>query len=428
MVASTDIKFYVHTNTNAPQLTNDYGCMIAVLDACLINGMSVQTVASLTASGAIATATFNSAHQYKQYQVIEISGADQAEYNVQARILTVPNANSITFELLAAPVVTTATGTMTCKLPPLGWEKPFGNTGGKAAYRSSNLLLPSRPFLRVVDELDPAYNASYAKYAKVGIVEDMTDINTMLGVQAPFDAANPDKNWVASGSGASVINGWAKWYYAREVQSGINTNKFDTSAPSQGGRDWLLIGSGDCFYIVNSVTPTAAAPSLYGFGAFKSLFEVDNASNFLACSGYYASANTSSDPMGYTGLQGTTTSNSATTNLFLQRKYNGSPEPSTARTAGLGQMNTSFYSGSSDYLSVYDGNFVFSPVFIADQVATTGNQLMMRGKVPMLHWLYNNKPYADFTMFTKNGEIYIAKNIVTSGSTTGQIIFHTGSL
>src|SRR5690606_11089902 len=104
----------------------------------------------------------------------------QSEFNGEHRVLTVPNAQSITFELAAAPSTTTATGTITASLPPLGWEKPFSSTsgtgGGKAAYRSTNLLSPSRPFLRVVDELDPAYTATYAKYAKVGIVEDMTDI------------------------------------------------------------------------------------------------------------------------------------------------------------------------------------------------------------------------------------------------------------
>src|SRR5690606_32163419 len=105
-------------------------------------------------------------------------------------------------ELAESPSTTTATGTIIASLPPLGWEKPFSSSnpnGGKAAYRSLNLLLPSRPFLRVADELDPAYTATYAKYAKVGIVEDMSDIDTMLGVQAPYDSALPNKNWNGTG-------------------------------------------------------------------------------------------------------------------------------------------------------------------------------------------------------------------------------------
>ena len=204
MVASTDIKFYVHTNTGAPELNNQFGCMLNVLDACLVNGFGSQTVSALTASGTTVTADFGTAHNFKQYQVINISGANQTEFNGEHRILSVTT-NTITFEIEANASVTTATGTITCNLPPLGWEKPFSSahssgTGGKGAYRSTNLLLPSRPFLRVVDELDPAYTETYAKYAKVGIVEDMTDIDTMLGVQAPYDSASPDKNWVGTGS------------------------------------------------------------------------------------------------------------------------------------------------------------------------------------------------------------------------------------
>jgi len=61
MVAKTDIKFYVHTNNSAPQLNNNFGCMLNVLDAALINGIQVGTVSSLTASGKIVTALFGSA-------------------------------------------------------------------------------------------------------------------------------------------------------------------------------------------------------------------------------------------------------------------------------------------------------------------------------------------------------------------------------
>ncbi|MEG2267534.1 MAG: hypothetical protein RSC68_24800 [Acinetobacter sp.] len=219
MVAKTDIKFYVHTNNNALQLTNNFGCMLSVLDACLVNGIQLGAISSLSATGSIITVTFGTAHNLMQYQVIKIAGANQSEFNGEHRILTVPNSTTVTFSLAVAPSVTTATGTINCSLPPLGWEKPFSsvnvNGGGKAAYRSKNLLLPSRPFLRVVDELDPVYTATYAKYAKVGIVEDMIDIDTMMGVQVPYESSKPNKNWVGSGSGTTAINGWAKWHYAR---------------------------------------------------------------------------------------------------------------------------------------------------------------------------------------------------------------------
>ena len=102
MVASTDIKFYVHSNNNAPQLQNAYGSMINVLDACLIDGIQIGVVSSLTASGSTVTATFGAAHNLMQYQVIKITGANQPEFNGEHRILTIPDSSSLTFELAAA--------------------------------------------------------------------------------------------------------------------------------------------------------------------------------------------------------------------------------------------------------------------------------------------------------------------------------------
>ena len=284
MVASTDIKFFVHSNNNAPQLQNAYGSMIGVLDACLVNGISLGSVSTLTAVGTTVTAVFSAAHNLMQYQVLKITGANQAEYNGEHRILTVPNATSVTFQLATSPSATTASGSITASLPSLGWEKPFSSInpegGGKGAYRSKNTLLPSRPFLRVVDELDPAYTATYAKFAKVGIVEDMTDINTMLGVQAPFNSTTPERNWVGTGSGVSAINGWARWYYARNTTA--NTSTSDGNPPSGGSRPFILIGTKDVFYILCGMTTQDNTKLVYGFGAFESLIPADTSNTFLS--------------------------------------------------------------------------------------------------------------------------------------------------
>lgn len=271
MAASTDIKFYVHTNNNVPQLQNAYGSMIGVLDACLVNGISVGAVSSLTASETIVTALFSSAHNLSQYQVIKITGANQTEFNGEHRVLTVPNSNEVTFELVSNPSVPTATGAIIASLPPLGWDKPFSsnnpNGGGKAAYRPANFTSLSAPFLRVVDELDPVWNSTYAKYAKVGVVEDMLDIDTLAGMQSPFDLTNPGKNWIGSGSGSSAINGWAIWAYA--LASNENTSSNLLQPPPSGAREWFIIGSSDYFYIfprfhVDDSTKNRLCPYFFG--------------------------------------------------------------------------------------------------------------------------------------------------------------------
>ena len=414
MVASTDIKYYVHTNTNAPQLTNNFGCMIDVLDACLVNGFGSQAVSTLTASGTTVTATFGTAHNFMQYQVINISGATQTEYNGEHRILTVPNANTITFELAAAPSVTTATGTINCSLPSMGWLKPFSGTG-KAAYRSSNTLLASRPYLRVVDALDPAYTSTYAKYAKVGIVEDMTDIDTLIGIQAPYDSANPNKNWVGTGSGASVFNGWAKWYYARGGAPTASVS--DTAAPATGNRAWVIVGNKDWFYIFNSTVASNTDLLSYGFGSFESALSTDSANIFLSCTYTYVNASAVLYPADTIALtRGTQNS------LLLQRKYDMTGVPSTARISTIAFLNfAETTTGTTASVTSYAGNIPFAPTFIFE----TGS--IYRGMIPNLYWLFQVKPFTHLSPFTKSSQIYLPIN-VTSSTSSGQLLMGLGSL
>lgn len=415
MVASTDIKFYVHTNTNAPQLTNNFGCMIDVLDACLVNGFGSQTVSTLTASGTTVTATFGSAHKFMQYQVIKIVGANQTEYNGEHRILTVPNANTITFELAAAPSVTTATGTITCSLPPLGWEKPFSssnpNGGGKAAYRSTNLLLPSRPFLRVVDELDPVWTSTYAKYAKVGIVEDMSDIDTMIGVQPNLE------NWIGSGAGSSAVNGINKWYYARTDNETITgQNVSDTFTPANGNRIWVLVGSGDYFYILPSVAmgSNSGFSSCYGFGSFTSFVPIDNSNNFLlATIKPGAASNTNRLP-----FFGSLTNN-IKYGISLQRKYDISEQQSVAKTISFQSPSLSeVLSGSSDLLSPKStsGSQIFFPSFILeDQV--------LRGELPGVKIQMQRYSTGDLSTTTCGKDILLNKNVLAYSSANSSLVF-----
>lgn len=413
MVAKTDIKFYVHTNNSAPQLTNNFGCMLNVLDAALINGIQVGTVSSLTAFGKIVTVVFGTAHNLMQYQVIKIAGANQAEYNVEARILSVPNATAITFELAVVPSVATATGTINCSLPSLGWEKPFSSnsaTGGKGAYRSKNTLLPSRPFLRVVDELDPAYTSTYAKYAKVGIVEDMTDIDTMLGVQAPYNSGSPNLNWVATGSGNTVINGWARWYYARTMDADSSSGS-DAAPPATVNRQWLLIGNGDYFYIFPSQASNVSAFP-YGFGNFKSFLNVDIGNTFLASTFANLAANATSTSYSYNPIG---RASIADYYLVLLRGYTQAANYKAAACLSLYVANSVIYSGAANYIGAASLASVapFAPVFI--------NEDVLRGELPNIYYLFQIRPYANLQLIERNGAIYIAKNVGNT-SAQGQVV------
>lgn len=419
MVASTDIKFYVHTNNNAPQLQNAYGSMINVLDACLINGINIGTVSSLTTSGTIVTALFSSAHNLMQYQVIKITGANQPEFNGEHRVLTIPNAQSITFELAAAPSTATATGTITASLPPLGWEKPFSSSnpqgGGKAAYRSTNLFLPSRPFLRVVDELDPAYTATYAKYAKVGMVEDMVDINTMFN-QAPYDPSSPDKNWIGTGSGSSAVNGWARWYYA-SAQEFFNTQA-DSLTATTGNRNWIVVGSESCFYILPTAIPMNSDHICYGFGEFKSLIDVDASNNFLSASLSNNQAFNGFNKAQVNGIGAT----DALNKVLLQRIYNQNAASAYAENFSLGVVKATIYSGYTNYLAASPANKLtpFAPIFLKEDGG------VLRGELNGVFYVLQSKPLTHLYTFKEDNEYFIAINIAHYNSYRGQIVLRIG--
>lgn len=424
MVANTDIKYFAHTN-NAPQLQNTYGSMIGVLDACLVNGVSLGPVSTLTAVGTTVTAVFSTAHNLMQYQVLKIAGANQAEYNGEHRILTVPNATSVTFQLASAPSVTKATGSMTASLPPLGWEKPFssGNEagGGKAAYRSKNTLLISRPFLRVVDELDPAYSAAYAKYAKVGIVEDMTDINTMLAVQAPFDAANPTKNWISTGTGVNTKNGWAKWFYSfysnTDGTSLSDPNASDVYSPQNGARAYYVIGNTDSFILaVRTGLSENHGYSIYGFGKYQSFFDGDAFNDYLAAHLYNQTVNwVTNERASYAGL-----SNSRISDCLCLSRNLANSAVNSYGVASVDRLSTSGQSNVAQSAANL-GQLIYCPVNI-------WTENVFRGQLPFIRWVYQAQPAPNHSKFIDANEIYLALNTEFGSREKGQVFLKIGDL
>lgn len=259
---NTDVKFYTHTNTGAPQLTNVWGCLIDVLDACLVNGFGSQTVSSLISEDGIATAVFGSQHNFKQGQVVKIVGASPSVFNGEFRILSVPNTSSICFKLQENSTLS-ATGIITCSLPSLGWEKTYSDTQ-KAVYRADNGLDPM--FLRVDDSCSAGAPVAGAKFAKITVCDAMSGIDSFDGVQMPFDISNPDKNHTLNGS----VHGWFKWYHST-LRNGSNTNFIETGVPTEGVRDWIIVGDKEFFVLLNRTNMQENLFFTYGFGKVTDL-------------------------------------------------------------------------------------------------------------------------------------------------------------
>lgn len=264
-MANTDIKWFSSENIGAPQLSNIWGCMIGVLDACLLTGFGSQLVSSLVIKNGVGVATFGGSHNIKQFQVVEFSGASQA-LDAEHKVLGV---TETTIEFVADLPDQILTGAISCRLAAAKWKKAFSGLN-KAVYQAKNT--DANPyFLRVDNSLDPVYSTTLAKYSKVGILETCNGIDDLSGNQVPFDPASPTKNWVGTGSGANVYNGWAKWLNATDATSA--TSSFQPSSNAVNGeRSWVLVCTDDTFYILPSLTIKTASGNnplyrlVYGYG------------------------------------------------------------------------------------------------------------------------------------------------------------------
>ena len=116
------VKYFNSGMTGAPQISNNWGDLVTMLDACLINGFALKAIDTLTCTGGIATATISTGHAYQREQVVQIAGADQADYNGQFRVISTTT-TTFTFAVTGAPASpATTTTSLTAKVAPLGWE------------------------------------------------------------------------------------------------------------------------------------------------------------------------------------------------------------------------------------------------------------------------------------------------------------------
>lgn len=250
------VKHYQNTMQGIPQLSNNWGAMINLLDAVLVAGFNHIPVLSLTKSSTTAiTATINlgGGHGFIDRQVVRIAGSTNG-WDGDYKVLSADGA-SITVECTTEHPITIS-GTATCFTAPLDFEivhqTSVGSIEPKRAYRSTNpdslgLILLVHDFCVL------GAAATGAKFAKVGVVSEMADIHTITGSQMPFNPDNPEENWGWDG----VRHGLAKWYYRAGGSS-------DVGVPLSGDTPFCLVGNSKSF----ALETNQGAPLIYGFFEF----------------------------------------------------------------------------------------------------------------------------------------------------------------
>lgn len=145
-MADTTVKRIHESMRGAPVLNGVAGSLIGLLDTFLVNGWGMATANSLSVSGGGATLTMPTGSEFEDHCVVLIAGATPAALNGEQRIATT-NGTTLTFPTTAADGP--ATGTITVKYAPCGWQKVFSGAN-LAVYRSQNVM-GNRRFLRVQD-------------------------------------------------------------------------------------------------------------------------------------------------------------------------------------------------------------------------------------------------------------------------------------
>jgi len=381
------VKYFNSGMTGAPQIANNWGDLVSMLDACLVNGFALKAIDTLTSAGGIATATISSGHAYRPDQVVLIAGAEQPEYNGQFRVLTTTT-TTFTFAVTGTPVSpATTTSILSAKVAPLGWEKPFAGTN-KAAYRSKNPQ-SSQNLLLIDNSLKtPGYTTSWAKWANVGIVEDLADIDTIVGAQAPYDPNNPTQNWKQVSSGQW---GWYKWYHARQAG-------YDNYGDSGGGnRNWVLVGDDRLLYLFCS---SAAGYGWYGrssycFGDITSFKPGDNYATVLCADDVYWSNSNggySSYPGQFNGYGLASSLDFAGKVLLRNHTQLGNPVRFGVTSLNTNNGQQICGRGPTPFPNGADYSLWLLPTYVRQE---DGH---IRGLMPGMLWMPQDRPYSDLTI------------------------------
>lgn len=349
MGTPTSVKNFNSASASAPVLYGNPGSMITLLDAVLVNGYGQKTLDQLVVATNVATCTVSAGHGYFTNQVVTVAGATPAGLNGDVRI-TVLSATAFKFTTTGISDQT-ATGTITAKVTPLGWTKPFSATN-MGAYKPSDPL--STGMLMRVDDT----GVLTARHARVVGCEAMTDINTYTGV-FPTNAQ---------------LSGGLYW----GKSTGLDTVS----------RNWFLIGDERCFYL--AVAPNTSNPIngsiIYFFGDILPQGSVDQY-NCLAVGPLSDYTSYGSGVIFY--CMGSAGPGAGSGYLpRLNSQLGGAIQ--TFRTGAMNWGND--YSGSTSYASgtlpnfpnPIDGAVLVTPVYVLEQ---TGAVKGLRGTCPGLYHL-----------------------------------------
>lgn len=333
----TSVKFYREDFPGAPTLNGVAGSLIGLLDACLCTGFGLRSATSLVVSGGVATLTLASDAKNGNllHSVILVEGSSITALNGEQRVTAV---SSTELKFATAAADGTATGSITVKTAPAGWEKKFSDTN-KAVFKSL-AVEANTSYLQVRD--------TGTTSANVRMYETMADVDTGVG-EVPTVAQLASGGYWAKSAAANVTP--IRW----DLFSDARAFYYCPAPYTAHGEQY--IGQGCWFY-----GDPIAFKSNDAFSTAIFFGNQDNSQYTQRGSVFYT---TSVDgprvARGYSGL--------------------GASIPCWAKP----QSGSSALSGDDPFLGAFpsqtDGALLLSEYLLVD-TATTGTQLVRRGRMP----------------------------------------------
>lgn len=370
---SNTVKWLAWNMPGAPTMNQTHGELIAVLDACLVDGFNPKTPTGITRSGSIATIGLPVGHGYEAGRILRVGGAAQTEYNGDKLLLSV-TATSATYAVTGTPT-TPATGTFTAKFAPLGWEKVFSSTN-RAAYRSPNVL-STRPYLYVDNSASATWSPGRGINGTVESCESMADIDTRV---------NP----VPRDTTTTRLDGWLHWYQARGAGTKTSTGH------GSYNRSWVIVGDDRSFYFLNNPC-TGQGRAVWGYGDFISFKPSDGFPVFLMGAENYDDNVNYNVPAGLSA--GNSYNQSVLNGCIVQRSYFGIGAQANFSVGGLyftpgsgGNTIASGYNSNWAFPNQADASMLLSPKYVYES-----NQ-GVRGQLPGAYAILQTRPYGDLTV------------------------------
>lgn len=371
-------KFFYSTMKGAPILPSEWGGLLNVLKACLINGFNSQQVSFVDIVDGVATIALGSNHGFIEHQVVAISGANEAAFNTEYRVLSVADT-----AITVATNLLSATGTMTINTAPLGWTEQFTGVN-KSAFKAKDTVT-NRFVLRVDDSKPNGYEVGWAKFARITIAEDMSDIDTFVGAKAPTSLTNVNTNEQGDGvTGLNGVFGWAKWYHGVETTPALREGASSGQLPAF---EWEIVGDDSSLYLFTQIT-NSQGRATYAFAPIITKNSTDMFNCFLSATNGLRSASAVGDTIANGGNSANCHWDSLNTSgKFILRPYTGAG--STHAECGLFSLNMgnnqqiSGYSSDIPFPNLPDNSVLLHDIYIKE----VGG---VRGTLPVIKWI-NNK-------------------------------------